>query len=113
MTISPERIEAEIAAEVKRIQAWNEKAVLEGSRRHHPILSARTIRSLANDIVPKRLQVEDARVQALLEAVKAWQYHGHMIGCYHADYPEAGSPNCAAGCRQLRAAIAPFERRTP
>ena len=71
MSISPEYIEAEIAAEVKRIKAWNNN--------NEPActlcddvdesLCSHEIHSLANDIVCKRLQVEDAQVKALVQAL--------------------------------------------
>ncbi len=34
-----------------------------------------------------------------------WMRNGHMIGCYHADFPEEGSPNCAIGCQCLRESL--------
>ena len=71
MTISPERIqvEAEIAAEVKRIDAW--VASFSVTDVFRPRLHRISIRSLAEHLVRIRLQVEDARLQALLEAAKA------------------------------------------
>ena len=61
MTISPERIEAEIAAEVKRIEAWN-NTLENAARGLRSPLTPIWIRELANDIVPKRLQVEEPTV---------------------------------------------------
>ena len=80
MTISPldrrssesignERIEAEIAAEVRRIEAWN-NTLENAARGLRSPLTPKWIRELANHLVRNRLQVEDARVQALLEAAK-------------------------------------------
>jgi len=62
-----ERIEAEIAAEVRRIEAWNdpELAHVVGSW-----LRPSAIRSLANHLCQSRLQVEDARVAALVAQAK-------------------------------------------
>ena len=70
MTISPERIEAEIAAEVKRIQAWNYSVGNMGYGKNATLTIDQVV-TLANHLVRNRLQVEDARRAALLEAAKA------------------------------------------
>ena len=61
MTITPEYIEAEVEAEVRRIEAWN------NLRSHSHYMTDGAIRSLANHLVRNRLQVE----AALLTAAKA------------------------------------------
>ncbi len=41
----------------------------------------------------------------LEDAARRWMRNGHMIGCYHSDNPEEGSPDCAIGCTNLLAAL--------
>ena len=111
MTISPERIEAEIAAEVKCIEAWNDSEPYpESGMAGHPLFSSQVI-SLANHLCRNRLQVEDAQVKALVVALK---------GTADGDYPEGDLVPCWCHfrdhedfCLQARAALAPFKEVTP
>ena len=51
--------------------------------------------------------VKDTVIKYMPVVVAAgqWMRNGHMIGCYHADYPSEGSPECAIGCSQLRESL--------
>ena len=112
MTISPDRIEAEIAAEVKRIGAWMTTHPNPKKDGPKQLLYVAEIRSLAEHLVRNRLQVEDARLQALLEAARNAIAGFEELIVYlrrYGDNPELARDRM----QQLRAAIAPFEERTP
>ena len=112
MTISPERVEAEIAAEVRRIEAWN-NTLANAARGLSPPLTPKWIRELADYQVRKRLQVEDAprrigvedaQIHAILEAAKAvsaaWESN---------DLTQENTTLIFRRIHQLRAAIAAVE----
>ena len=69
MTISKERIQAEVMAETKRIEAWNASA---GWHRRGPALNGEEVRSLANHSVRNRLQVE--------LGIAEFRAKGHTLG---------------------------------
>ena len=70
--ISQERIEAEVEAEAKRIEAWYNAP---NRATNTTCLTPWSIRSLASHLVRNRLQIEMAQDSALLAAAEtAWSY---------------------------------------
>ena len=61
-------------------------------------------RRLPDQIEGYEMATED--LAPVIEAAQKWQENGHMKGCYHAEYPEQGSPHCQSGCQKLRDALA-------
>ena len=57
MTITEERVQAEVAAEIRRIEWWNQ-AARPYPQYLFPLLSPAQVRSLADHLVRNRLQVE-------------------------------------------------------
>ena len=123
-----ERIEAEIAAEIKRIEAWNNNnepaCTLCGGVEES--LCSHEIRSLANYLARNRLLVEDARitarvetlaglqVQALVKALRKtsmflelWEDTLAGLQMSEASFDEN------SGLSEAQAALAPFEEVTP
>ena len=67
MTISEERIQAEVEAEIRRIAAWDQ-ANRSYPQYLFPLMEPAQVRSLAEHLVRNRLQVEMGQQGALLEA---------------------------------------------
>ncbi len=99
MTTNNKRIEAEIAAEVKRIEAWREAELALPFR--WSAAKGGEIRSLAEYQTRKRLQVEDARLAALLDAALAAL--PRLLPAYTDEQRTAYT--------NLKAAIAPYEEK--
>ena len=70
MTITEERIQAEVAAEIRRIEAWN--ATQQNTPTWIAFLSEKAIISLANHLVRNRLQVETGAAELRAK--------GHALG---------------------------------
>lgn len=82
-----------------------------GSNPNRTISSAYTaslIEAFADAATEKAVRVVLEELEPVVVACLRWHENGHMKGCYHADYPEKGSPNCQSGCQKLRTSLAHY-----
>lgn len=113
------RIEAEVAAEIKRIEAWN-RFNLSKTDGSNPLVGWQ-IDSLANHLVRNRMQVEEGQNHALLEAATPLALVANAFdSCMFSDehmltllWDSGGATSITVGqLRALAAAIALNEGRT-